>query len=211
MGGATLAAFINGSTGGAGAGVYDATSAGSGSVIIPTGATGVTIECWGAGGGGGYGYFGELAPGEPEIFPGGGGGGGGYARTVLALVVADALKTINFTVGSGGAGGTAFSTFGNPGTFSNVYSGTFTITTMTSNGGNGGNSGQFANQGAGGTASGGNTVPGTTGNGGAFYTQAGAAGISGVGSLTAGGGGNGGEFFDGEAGLNGRVRMVFTF
>jgi hypothetical protein len=141
MGGATLAALITGTTGGAGAGVYDATSPGTGFVTIPASATGVTIECWGAGGGGGYGYFGFIAPGEPEVFPGGGGGGGGYSKTILVLTGADSNKTINYTVGSGGAGGTAFSTFGNPGTFSNVYSGTYTITTMTSNGGNGGNSG----------------------------------------------------------------------
>jgi hypothetical protein len=209
MGGATLAALITGTTGGAGAGVYDATSPGAGSVTIPSGADGVTIECWGAGGGGGYGYLGFIAPGEPEVFPGGGGGGGGYTKTVLSLSGDDG-KTINFTVGAGGLGGTGFSPNGEPGTFSNVYSGTFTITTMTSNPGNGGDSGQFAQQGAGGTASGGNTTN-TPGNGGAFYTQAGAAGIAGDNSLTAGGGGNGGEFFDGEAGLNGRVRMVFTF
>ena len=210
MGGATLAAFINGTTGGAGAGVYDASEPGTGSVTIPASAIGVTIECWGAGGGGGYGYLGFISPGEPEVFPGGGGGSGGYSKTILVLTGPDSGKTINYTVGTGGAGGTAFSPNGNPGTFSNVYSGTYTITTMTSNAGNGGESGQFAQQGTGGTASGGNTTN-TTGNGGAFYTQAGAAGIAGVGSLTAGGGGNGGEFFDGEAGLNGRVRMVFTF
>jgi hypothetical protein len=210
MGGATLAAFINGSTGGAGAGVFDFTQPGTGFVTIPTGATGVTIQVWGSGGGGGYGYLGFIAPGEPEVFPGGGGGGGGYAKTVLSLSAGDALKTISYTVGAGGAGGTAFSQNGEPGTFSNVYSGTYTITTMTANGGNGGDSGQFASQGAGGAASGGNTTN-TPGNGGAFFTQAGATGIAGDASLTAGAGGNGGEFFDGETGLNGRVRMVFTF
>jgi hypothetical protein len=209
MGGATLAGFVIGTTGGAGAGVYDASNPGSGSVTIPVGAMGVTIEVWGAGGGGGYGFFGELAPGEPEVFPGGGGGGGGYSKTILVLSAQDG-KTINYIVGSGGAGATEFSPNGNPGTFSNVSSGTYTITTMTSNPGNGGDSGQFASQGAGGSASGGNTTN-TTGNGGAFFTQAGAAGIAGDGSLTAGAGGNGGVFFDGDAGLNGRVRMVFTF
>jgi len=209
MSGAVLAGFVIGTTGGAGAGVYDATDPGSGSVTIPPAATGVTIEVWGAGGGGGYGYLGFIAPGEPEVFPGGGGGGGGYSKTILVLGGGDPGKTINYIVGSGGAGGTASSPNGNPGTFSNVSSGTYTITTMTANPGNGGDSGAYANQGAGGTASGGTTN--TTGNGGAFFTQAGAAGIAGVGSLTAGAGGNGGEFFDGDAGSNGRVRMVFTF
>jgi hypothetical protein len=158
MSGATLIAFINGSTGGAGAGVYDFTEPGTGEVIIPTGATGVTVQVWGSGGGGGFGYIGFIAPGEPEVFPGGGGGGGGYAKTILSLGVGDALKTINFTVGAGGPGGTDFAPNGEPGTFSNVYSGTFTITTMTANGGGGGDSGQFAQQGTGGTATGGNTV-----------------------------------------------------
>jgi hypothetical protein len=213
MSGAILAGFIIGTTGGAGAGVYDYSEPGSGVQVIPVGALGVTIEVWGAGGGGGYGYIGFIAPGEPEVFPGGGGGGGGYSKTILSLSTAD-NKTINYIVGAGGPGGTAFAPNGEPGGFSNVSSGTsgtpFTITTMTANGGNGGDSGQFAQQGAGGTASGGNTTN-TPGNGGALFTQAGATGISGVGSLTAGAGGNGGEFFDGEAGLAGRVRFVFTF
>ena len=210
MGAAILASLINGSTGGAGAGVFDASEPGSGTITIPASAIGVTIECWGAGGGGGYGDIGFIAPGEPEVFPGGGGGGGGYSKTILVLTGPDSGKTINYTVGAGGPGGTAFSPNGNLGTFSNVFSGTFTITTMTSNAGNGGDSGAYASQGAGGTASGGNTTN-TTGNGGAPFTQAGAAGVAGVSSLTAGGGGNGGTLTDGEAGLNGRVRMVFTF
>jgi hypothetical protein len=210
MGGATLAAFINGTTGGAGAGVYDASEPGMGSVTIPASATGVTIECWGAGGGGGYGYFGFIAPGEPEVFPGGGGGGGGYSKTILVLGVGDPGKTINFTVGSGGAGATSSTLDGSYGTFSNVYSGTYTITTMTANPGGGGTYGSYPIQGPGGTATGGNTTN-TTGNGGAAYEQAGAAGVAGVGSLTAGAGGDGGFFFDGNPGQNGRVRMVFTF
>ena len=207
MGGATLAAFFNGSAGGAGAGVYDASEPGSGSVTIPAGATGATIEVWGAGGGGGSGgtYF--IAPGEPDIYEGGGGGGCGYSKTVLVLGVGDPLKTINFTVGTGGAGGS-----GGPataGTFSNVYSGTYTITTMTANGGLQGTSTPSYTQGAGGSASGGNTTN-TSGNGGALFTNAGATGIVGDNSLTAGYGGNGG-FAEGENGGNGRVRMVFTF
>jgi len=209
MGGATLAAFINGTTGGAGAGVYDATSPGTGFVTIPSGATGVTIEVWGAGGGGGYGYVGFIAPGEPEIFAGGGGGGGGYSKTVLSLS-GDAGKTINYTVGSGGAGATSSTLDGSYGTFSNVYSGTYTITTMTANPGGGGTYGSYPVQGPGGTASGGNTTN-TTGNGGDAYNPTGAAGVPGDDSLTAGAGGDGGIFFDGDAGQAGRVRMVFTF
>lgn len=208
MGGATLGAFFNGSAGGAGAGVYDYSEPGTGAVTIPASATGVTIEVWGAGGGGGGGFVGFIAPGEPEVFEGGGGGGGGYSKTVLVLGVGDPGKTINYTVGSGGAG-SIFGGSGNNGTFSNVYSGTYTITTMTCNGGFGGSAGKFPTQGAGGTASGGNTTN-TTGNGGAFYTSSGAAGVPGDGSLTGGAGGDG-TLDDGLPGFSGRVRMVFTF
>lgn len=210
MSGATLVAFINGSTGGASAGVFDFTEPGTGFVAIPVNATGVTIQVWGSGGGGGAGTIGFIAPFEPEIFPGGGGGGGGYAKTVLAFT-GQGNKTINYTVGSGGAAGTAGSPVGNAGTFSNVFSGTYTLTTMTANGGAGGQAGAFASQGAGGTASGGNTVAGTTGNGGAPFTQTGAAGIAGDASLTAGAGGDGGFLDSGEPGTAGRVRFVFTF
>jgi hypothetical protein len=210
MSGATLVAFINGSTGGAGAGVFDFTEPGTGFIAIPTGATGVAIQVWGAGGGGGAATFGFIAPGEPEIFPGAGGGGGGYAKTVLTFSAQDD-KTINYTVGSGGAGGPEGSLTGDAGTFSNVFSGTYTLTTLTGNGGQGGSSGQFPVQGAGGTASGGNTVAGTTGNGGAPFEQTGAAGIAGDASLTAGAGGDGGFSFEGDPGFSGRVRFVFTF
>jgi MSHA biogenesis protein MshQ len=205
MGGATLASFFNGSAGGAEAGVYDYSEPGSGSVAIPVGATGVTIQVWGAGGGGATGFEYFIAPGEFDIIDGGGGGGGGYSKTVLTFSGQDG-KTILYTVGAGGAGAGAATAGG----FSNVYSGTYTLTTMTSNGGQPGNAGPLQTQGAGGTASGGNTVPGTTGNGGAAYTSAGALPLAGDGSLTAGGGGDG-SYLGGEPGQNGRVRMVFTF
>ena len=54
MGGATLAAAIAGTTGGAGAGVFDL-SEGAGTISIPSGFTSLTIEVWGGGGGGGFG------------------------------------------------------------------------------------------------------------------------------------------------------------
>ena len=208
MSGATLVAFINGSTGGAGAGVYDFTESGTGSVAIPASATGETIEVWGGGGGGGGAYLGFIVPGEPEIFSGGGGGGGGYSKSVLVLSGDDG-KTINFTVGSGGNGG-PYGTNGGGGTFSNAYSGTYTLTTMTANGGEGGEAGAYASQGDGGTATGGDTTN-TTGNGGAPFTQAGGAGVAGDDSLTAGAGGDGGFSFEGDPGFSGRVRFVFTF
>ena len=51
MGGATLAAAIAGTTGGAGAGVFDL-SEGTGTISIPAGFSSLTIEVWGGGGGG---------------------------------------------------------------------------------------------------------------------------------------------------------------
>ena len=69
-------------------------------------------------------------------------------------------------------------------------------------------------QGAGGTALGGN-ITNTNGNGGAFYTQTGGTPIAGVNGLVGGAGGEGGDpkpgGSDGQPGLSGRVRFVFTF
>jgi hypothetical protein len=217
MGGATLAAAIAGTTGGSG-GVFDFDS-GSGSVAIPTGATGVTIEVWGAGGGGGYGtvtnIFGEFAY-EPQENPGGGGGGGAYVKTVLVLTGADTNKTILYTVGVAGVGGSLGDAVGGAGTQSVAYAGTYALPEMIATGGFGGYGGigiYGSQQGAGGTASGGNTSN-DNGNGGAAFTQTGAAPRAGVGSLTAGGGGDGGDPVEGGAvglpGFNGRVRIVFT-
>ncbi len=209
MSGAILAAFINGSTGGAGAGVYDFTEPSAGVVAIPASATGVTIEVWGAGGGGGARYEGEIVPGEPEIFAGAGGGSGGYSKTVLVLSGDDG-KTISYTVGAGGVGGTSATLNGSAGGFSNAYAGTYALATMTGNGGQGGTWGLFAVQGAGGTATGGNTTN-TTGNGGAVGVTVGAVAVAGDDSLTGGAGGDGGITISGETGYAGRVRMVFTF
>jgi hypothetical protein len=221
MGGATLAAAIAGTTGGSGAGVFDF-SQGSGSVTIPTGATGVTIEVWGAGGGGGYGtvtnIFGEFLY-EPQDNPGGGGGGGAYAKRVIVLTAPDALKTIQYEVGAAGNGGSVGDAVGGAGGQSVVFSGTYTLSSpLTCTGGFGGYGGigiYGSQQGAGGTQTGGTVPPSVNGNGGAAFTQIGAAGIVGDNSLTAGGGGNGGDpTFDGDPGLPGlpgRVRLVFTF
>jgi MSHA biogenesis protein MshQ len=219
MGGATLAAAIAGTTGGAGAGVFDFSS-GSGSVTIPSLATGVTIEVWGAGGGGGYGtvtnIFGEFAY-EPQENPGGGGGGGAYAKTVLVLTAPDAGKTILYTVGAAGNGGSLGDAVGGAGGQSVAYAGTYALPEMICTGGFGGYGGigiYGSQQGAGGTALGGNTTN-TNGNGGAAFTQPGATPIAGVGSLVGGAGGDGGDPVEGgdpgKAGSNGRVRLKFTF
>ena len=218
MSGATLAAAIAGTTGGAGAGVYDFTE-GAGTLTIPAGFTGVTIEVWGAGGGGGWGtetYINLEYGIETQSSPGGGGGGGGYAKTILVLTVGDAGKTIQWAVGTAGAGGVAGNPLGYDGGGSSAYGGSYGLAEMICLGGLGGFGAFGANggkQGAGGAASGGNTTN-TPGNGGAAYTQTGGAGIVGVNNLTAGAGGNGGDpnisGDNGAPGINGRVRFKFT-
>jgi hypothetical protein len=179
----------------------------------------MTVEVWGAGGGGGYGtvtnIFGEFAY-EPQDNPGGGGGGGAYVKTVLAVTGGDANKTIFYTVGAAGAGGTVGDAVGGAGGQSVAYAGTYALTEMIATGGFGGYGGigiYGSQQGAGGTASGGNTTN-TNGNGGAPFTQTGAVAIAGDNSLTGGGGGNGGDPVEGGdpglPGANGRIRFVFT-
>ena len=199
MGGATLAAAIAGTTGGAGAGVFDL-SEGTGTISIPSGFTSLTIEVWGGGGGGGFGTvtyvgFPEF---EPQDAPGGGGGGGAYSKTIVAIAVGDVNKTIAYSVGAAGAGGVQGNPVGYAGGTSSASSGSFTIDEMICTGG---------------TATGGNTTN-TNGNGGAAYDQSGAAAIAGVNSLTGGAGGNGGDpevgGSNGVAGSNGRVRFVFS-
>jgi hypothetical protein len=217
MSGATLAAAIAGTTGGAGAGVYDF-SEGAGTISIPTGFTSLSIEVWGACGGGGWGtetYVGGDFL-ETQAAPGGGGGGGGYGRSVVVISGGDVGKTISYGVGTPGEGGTAGSPVGTSGGISSASAGTFTIDEIVCNGGFGGFGGLGVNggkQGAGGTATGGNTTN-TNGNGGANYTQNGAIGIAGVNSLTGGNGGDGGDpdagGRDGQPGAKGRVRFVFS-
>jgi len=218
MGGATLIAGIAGTTGGAGAGVYDF-SEGSGTVAIPTGATGVTIEVWGGGGGGGFGtvtqIFGEFLY-EPQDNPGGGGGSGGYAKTILVLSGGDALKTIAYSVGGAGYNGTAGDPIGGAGGISSASAETYALAEMVCTGGGGGFGGVGINgskQGAAGVASGGNTTN-TNGAGGAAFTQAGGAAVLGVGNLVGGAGGDGGDPVEGgdpgRPGSKGRVRFKFT-
>jgi hypothetical protein len=217
MGGATLAAAIAGTTGGAGAGVFDL-SEGAGTISIPSGFTSLTIEVWGGGGGGGFGTvtYSGYPEFEPQDAPGGGGGSGAYSKTIVAISGGDANKTISYAVGAKGAGGVLGNPVGYAGGASTAYSGTFTIDEMICTGGNGGYGGLGVNggrQGTGGTATGGNTTN-TNGNGGAVYDQSGATAIAGVNSLTGGAGGNGGDPVEGGSagsdGSNGRVRFTFS-
>lgn len=213
MSGATLAAAIAGTTGGAGAGVFDF-SEGAGTVAIPAGFTQVSIEVWGACGGGEWGtetYIDFGTGFDTQAAPGGGGGSGGYSRSVITgIVVGDVGKTIAYSVGAFGAPGTAGNPRGYDGGTSSASAGTFAIDEIVCAGGRGGFNGS---QGAGGAATGGNTTN-INGNGGAAYTQSGATGVPGVNNLTGGNGGGGGDpdlgGKDGQPGAKGRVRFVFS-
>lgn len=216
MGAATLGVFNLG-TAAAGANVHDITEAGTGSITIPGSVTSVTIQVWGAGGGGGFSILTSQYNGyvlEIVELPGGGGGGGGYSKSVIALTGADTGKTILYVVGAGGGGGSLGEATGGGGGQSLVYSGTYSLTSLAANGGNGGSSGEYGGaQGTGGTASGGNTTN-TTGNGSGIPDPAGATPRTGDNGLTAGGGGDAGEVVlfgqSGLAGYAGRVRIAFT-
>lgn len=97
-----------GSTGPAGAGggataqVNRFTTAGSGTLTLPTGFKTARVFLVGGGGGGGAG----ANPASGTAGAGGGGGGGGGA-TIIDLIPADFTgTTVSYTVGAGGAGGT---------------------------------------------------------------------------------------------------------
>jgi hypothetical protein len=183
--------------------IFDFSTPTSGTVTIPVGATNLVVEAWGGGGGGGFGRddLGSF---------GGGGGAGGYSKKTLALSGDDG-KTILYTAAQPGTGSNTPDP-GNTGGTSVVSSGTYILTALQAAGGLGGLSDGTGNQGAGGTATGGDTN--TTGAGSTTATIAGAASTAGDGGLTAGGGGTGGvpTFIGdrGETGNPGRVRFVFT-
>lgn len=166
------------------------TPTGGATEVIPGGFTTLTIEVWGAGGGGGA-RFANFC----MVSGGGGGGSGGYSRTVIPVTGAGG-QTMNYVVGAGASGSN------NPGGLSSVSSGTFTVTTLTANGGAGGTAATSltvaGTGGAGGSATGG-TVINTSGN------------IGNAGQTNAGGGGGGsggagipGIFYGGNPGGNGR-------
>ena len=142
----------------------------AGTFKVPAGVTSLSVECWGAGGGGG-GVTSALA----SLWAGGGGGGGAYSK-VVALTVTPA-NTLNYKVGAGGTG------------FSGAINGadgeqTF-FSTVVANGGTGGKFGNptLGAGGAGGAASG-TGIKYSGGNG------ATAALLSAV-SINSGGGGGG--------------------
>lgn len=164
--------------------------------IVPTGATNVVIECWGAPGGGSGGSSGSNT--------GTGGASGGYSRSSYAC---SGGQTILYTAGVGGTGGSSGGGNGGPGSASHVNSGTLAITTLNGGGGGGGNN---AVGDTGGTASGGN-VANTPGNSNAALTRPGAAAVAGV-NAAGSDGGQGGSITGtaGSAGGPGVICFKYT-
>ena len=171
----------------------------SGTWVVPTGVTSISVQAWGAGGAGG----GSTTNGSG----GSGGGGGAYAINTFAVTPG---QNINYTVGTAGAGSNGAGTAGND----------TTILALTARGGTGGGANQGA-IGTGGTATGGSTN--TTGGNGLVGTAiggnggnganggAGGAGVNGGPGLpgnTPGGGGGAERQGGGSAGGNGAVGQI---
>ena len=150
---------------------------------IPTGVLEVTIECWGAGGGGGH-------IGNHFTWGAAGGGGGAYAQQTFTVT---AGQTIEITVGTGGSGGSGTN---NGGDSYAKYNGT---TQVLAKGGNGVADDETDNPGTGGQASACiGTVAYSGGNGGKGSTGTWCG--TGGGGAAAGAGGNGGNGGDGATG-----------
>lgn len=172
---------------------------GTGTDTIPTGASQVSIEIWGAGNRGGNGDLGIPAV-------GGGSGSGGYSKKTFALTPSDWGLTFNYFIGAANGGNSTSS--------QNTFGTAFNLSAL------GGAAGQDAVsgglQGAGGLASGGDVN--TAGNGSGGVVRAGAGAPNGGGDSAAsmgtvpGGGGAGGNLAGGpgNAGANGRAKFSYT-
>lgn len=187
-------------------------TSGSGTETIPNGATHVIITVNGGGGGGGISNGGH-----------GGGGGGAQCIKTLALTSSNWGQTFTYTVATiagrkTNAGSTAT---GNAGSASTVANGTFP-TSVSMNAG-AGVAGSNLADGAGGTATGGDTntagAAGSAGNGGqGAGTIGGAGGITGTTQNAADGtqpgGGGAGETvasaLDGGQGAAGTISFKYT-
>lgn len=180
---------------------YTFTTAGTSSVNVPTGATQIIVECIGGGGEGGRGET------DPSTEYGGSGGGGAYVKITKTLTSGDAGKTVNYTVGAGGTGGTLD---GNNGVASSSTTTGFSFGNYSISAGGGGGGFYLGNGGSGGTGSGGDTdTPGTAG------TNVGTPPPGGTGNSFEGGGtvygtgGNGG-ILQTPPGNAGAVRIRFS-
>jgi hypothetical protein len=146
-------------------------TAGSGSYVVPTGVTTITVKSWGGGGGGGAGS------GSSGV--GGSGGGGGFAQADITVTPGETLDVL---VGTGGVSAGNNRNGGNGGGYSAVKrSSTFLVQ---AGGGGGGGAANGTNNGCNGGAGGGSSgVAGATGC---------TAGSGGAGTTSAGGGGGAG-------------------
>lgn len=126
----------------------DEFSSGSGSIAVPSGATGVLIEVYGPGGGGARSGF--------DVYNG---GAGGYSARRITLVSGDWGDSIAYSVGAGGNGRTGSNGNGAPGGNSSVGPSTLTNwnPSMTATGGGGGINGAPGSHGVDGSATGGQT------------------------------------------------------
>jgi len=189
-------------------GAYTRTSGTSVTESVPSGATQVVIEVYGAGGGGGLNTSGGFAS---------GGGGGAYVKKTIAVVGGNSMT---FTIATGGPG--RVSTQGN-GTSATATTVTGTVSGGTLNlsagGGAGGNI-DWAIISAGGVASGGDIN--FDGSDTVDLTDIGGSGSgpSGVGTGALGGttgavgnapGGGGGGNTSGAGGSGARGQVVFTY
>lgn len=184
----------------------DTFNSGSGTDVIPSGATSLVVEVWAGGGGG------ARHASTPH-----GGGAGSYAKKTIAIAAADWGSTIAYAVGSGGPGRASTPGSGSAGNNSTVGSTTITAGTIniTTHGGSGGTS----SVGTGGTAGTGgdiNTAGGSSSAilvGGNAPSGGGLGGDEEPGNSPGGGGGGGldGNPENGYAGAAGRVKFTWTF
>ncbi len=144
----------------------------SGTFRVPEGVTEITVEAWGGGGGGG-------TRNNNGVGGGGGGGGGAYAKKVLPVNPNDIY---DFIVGTGGAAGTA-------GGLSYLRKSETSIDLVKAAGGSG-VANNTTNGGAGGSATGTNSI--------GDIRRAGGNGGTATGSYSGGGGGGAGS---GSAGV----------
>lgn len=211
------------------------TTTGAGTWIAPCGVTSITVEVWGAGGGG------QKATGNPSA--GGGGSGGGYVRTTYSVTP---FTSYNLFVGAGGTGnsggngqsswfvnnitilavggrgaGVAVGANSTWGTGATAFTtGNIGGTLISTYGGNGGNAGNNFSGGGGSSAgnTNGNNASGTTGgtapvNGFAGVNGRNTNGVGATGNIGAGGAGgrtDSNTDQNGGAGGNGQIRITYT-
>lgn len=161
---------VGGATGNAGTTMYSAN--GSGTFVVPTGISSITVKAWGAGGGGGN------ASGSSGR--GGDGGGGGFSQATLSVTAGESLT---YNVGTGGGSTSTANNAGNGGGFSALL-----------------RSATYLVQAGGGAGGGGSTGTANGGNGGAGGGTSGVVGTAGSGTATVGGAGSFGTTVAGGAG-----------